>query len=175
SDPAHAKLRLALVLWAIVLVVVRFAGLVHSEEKIDMPPAGPAALAFVVAALIAVPVAEKHGAAAAKFMLLVGSVTIFVLIAISLTYSRGALVGLLALPLLALRNPRTWPVLAGALVLIALLAPGGWRGRVENAGSLQAPEIATRVDIWAAATDAFEQRPLLGWGLNNFPRAYVSL
>jgi putative inorganic carbon (HCO3(-)) transporter len=274
SDPGHAKLRLALVLWAIVLTVVRFAGLARSEERIEMPPVGRAALAFVVVALIAVPVAEKHGAAAAKFLLLVGSVTIFVLIATSLhdwrrleivlagavltglvvsvhaiyqqlsghlsrigfidtsgtveyrvtsvfshpnqlagflavlipvaavlarhfsrrwlraaagalvvlgliavviTYSRGALMGLLALPLLALRNPRSWPLLAAGLVAIALLAPGGWRERVENAGNLRAPEIATRVDIWTAATDAFEQRPLLGWGLNNFPTAYVSL
>ena len=97
------------------------------------------------------------------------------LAAIIFTYSRGALVGLLALSLLAVRSPRLWPVLCAGLVAIALLAPGVWRDRVAGAGSLSSPEIASRVDIWSAAVDGFAQRPVLGWGLNNFREVYVSL
>jgi len=97
------------------------------------------------------------------------------LTAIIFSYSRGALVGLLALTLLAVRSPRLWPLLCAGLVAIALLSPGVWRDRVANAGSLDSPEIASRVDIWGAAVDGFEQRPLLGWGLNNFREVYVSL
>ena len=97
------------------------------------------------------------------------------LTAIILSYSRGALVGLLALSMLAVRSPRLWPLLVAGLVAIALLAPGVWRDRVANAGSLDSPEIASRIDIWGAALDGFEQRPVLGWGLNNFREVYVSL
>jgi O-antigen ligase len=100
---------------------------------------------------------------------------VLALVAVLLTYSRGALVGLLALPLLFARDPRAWPALAAGGVLIALVAPAGWHARVAGAGSLDTPEIASRVDIWSAALDAFQAQPLLGWGLNNFGNSYVAL
>ncbi len=74
-----------------------------------------------------------------------------------------------------MRSPRLWPLLVASLVAIALLSPGVWRDRVANAGSLDSPEITSRIDIWGAALDGFEQRPLLGWGLNNFSELYASL
>jgi putative inorganic carbon (HCO3(-)) transporter len=274
SDPAAARLRLALVLWAMALVCVEVVRMVRSGEQIGMPPLGRAALGFLLAALLAVPVAEQQGAAATKFLLLVGSVTLFALVALRIrdwrrlevvigsaivaglvismhalyqkftgdlsrigfvsssgtveyrvtsffshpnqlagflgvlipvaaalarhfthrwlrivarvlvplalaavlvTYSRGALVGLLALPLLFIRDPRTWPALAAGLTVIVLLSPGAWQDRIAGAGSLQTPEIASRVDIWSAAIEAFQQRPVLGWGLNDFPSAYLAL
>ena len=97
------------------------------------------------------------------------------LAAIIFSYSRGALVGLVALSLLAVRSPRLWPLLCAGLVTMALLSPGVWRDRVAGAGSLDSPEIASRVEIWGAAIDGFAQRPVLGWGLNNFQEIYVSL
>src|SRR5215210_608232 len=95
--------------------------------------------------------------------------------AIILSYSRGALVGLLALSLLALRSPRLWPLVAAGLTAIALLSPGVWRDRVAGAGSIDSPEIASRVEIWGAAVDAFGSRPIVGWGLDNFDDVYLSL
>jgi putative inorganic carbon (HCO3(-)) transporter len=274
SDPAAAPLRLAVILWAMLLVAAEGGRLLRSDEQIALPPLTRAAIAFVLVALIGVPVATDQGAALGKVLMLVGSVLLFVLGAVRLrewrrievvlglamgagllvslhtlyqqitgdvsligfvdasgaveyrvtsvffhpnqlagylvvlialaaglwrhftrtslrvlavtlivfglaavlvTYSRGALVGLLGLPLLYAREPRAWPVLACGAVLIALLAPAGWHDRIAGAGSLDAPEIASRVDIWGAAVEAFEQKPVLGWGLNNFPNAYVAL
>jgi putative inorganic carbon (HCO3(-)) transporter len=274
SNPGQAKLRLALIGWACLLVLIEIGRLARSEEPLDAPPIVWAALAFLAAALVSVAVAVDDSVAAGKFLMLSGSVVVFALItltvrdwrrleivmaggvlaglvvaahaifqyltgdfsrigfidgsgtveyrvtsffshpnqlagflavlipvaaalarhatmrplrvaaaalvplalvAVVLTYSRGALVGLLALPLIMVRNPRTWPLLAVALVAIALVTPGVWRARIADAGSLQSPEIATRVEIWAAAIEGFGQRPVLGWGLNNFPQAYIAL
>lgn len=274
SNPGAAKLRLALVLWAFLLTVVRLGALIRSGQRLRVPAMGAAAAGFLAAGVASVLAAEQTGAAASKFLLLCGSVTIFVLAStsllewrqveivlggavaaglavclhaiyqqlsghlsdigfvdvsgtveyrvtsvfshpnqlagflvvlvpialvltrhfsrlalrlaagmlvvlalavVALTYSRGALVGLLALPLLTVRNPRSWPVIAGVLVVIALLAPGGWHERIAGAGSLKTAEIATRVELWQAAEEAFRERPVAGWGLNNFPTAYLSL
>ena len=274
SDPGAARLRLALVLWAMALVFVEGVRLVRSGEHIATPPLGRAAMAYLLAALLAVPVAEHGGGAASKFLMLAGSVTLFALVALRIkdwrrleivigativaglvvslhalyqhltgnvsrigfidasgsveyrvtsffshpnqlagflvvlipvaaalsrhfahrwlriaarlliplalaavlvTYSRGAIVGLLALPLLFVRDPRTWPALAAGLMVIALLSPGAWQDRIAGAGSLKSPEIASRFDIWSAAVEAFQQRPFLGWGLDDFPSAYLAL
>ena len=274
SELSDARLRLALIVWAAVLVAVELARLARREERLAMPPVGWAAVAVLAAALVSVGVTSDAQQGAGKLLMLAGSVTIFALIAVSvrgwqrvetilagvlvaglliglhaiyqrvtgdlsrigfvdgsgtveyrvtsvfshpnqlagflallvpigavvavhgsrrwlravamlvvplalatvvISYSRGALVGLLALPLLTIGNPRTWPLVAGAVVAIALTAPGVWRDRIADAGSLETPEIATRLDIWTAALDAFEQRPLVGWGLDNFDVAYVAL
>jgi putative inorganic carbon (HCO3(-)) transporter len=274
SDPGAARLRLALVLWAMALVFVEGVRLARSGESVAMPPLGRAALAFLLAALLAVPVAEHLGGAASKLLMIVGSVTLFALVALRIhdwrrletiigaaivaglvvsvhalyqnftgnvsligfidasgsveyrvtsffshpnqlagflavlipvaaalsgqfshrwlrvaarlfiplalaailvTYSRGAIVGLLALPLLFVRDPRTWPALAVGLTVIALLSPGAWQDRIAGAGSLDSPEIASRFDIWSAAVEAFGQKPVLGWGLDDFPSAYLAL
>jgi putative inorganic carbon (HCO3(-)) transporter len=274
SNPGAAKLRLALVLWAMALVFAEGVRLLRSGEHVTRPPAARAAIGFLLAALLAVPLAENQSTAASKFLLLVGSVVLFALVslrvrdwrrleillgtavvvglivalhalyqqatghvsrigfvdtngaveyrvtsffshpnqlagflvvlipvaaafarhftrrwlrvtarlliplgiaAIVVTYSRGALVGLLALPLLYVRDPRTWPALVAGVLIIALLAPGAWEARVAGAGDLQRPEIASRIDIWSAAIEAFDARPVTGWGLNNVPDAYLAL
>jgi putative inorganic carbon (hco3(-)) transporter len=79
SDPAGAKLRMALVLWAIVLVAVQGTRLLLSDAEIRRPPLLAGALAFAGAALLSVPVAAEVGAAASKFMLLCGTVAIYLL------------------------------------------------------------------------------------------------
>jgi putative inorganic carbon (hco3(-)) transporter len=274
SQPGEARLRVALVLWAVVLVVIQAARSLLSGERLYAPPMLVGAAAFSAAALASVPGAENAAAAAAKFLLLAGSVFIYLLIAlflddwrslrpiflallgvglvisahalyqyatgelsrvgfisstgtveyrissffphpnqlagflvlfvplglglyrvfesrlargaallvpllalpaVVLTYSRGVLVALVALVLVFARSRRAWPLIVGAAVLVALLAPAAWRDRVADVSRLDRPEIATRLDFWDAAVAMFQARPVLGVGLNNFDVAYVQL
>jgi O-antigen ligase len=274
AEPGSARLRIALVAWAMVLVLIQAIRSVVSGRKLEAPPVFVGALAFVGAALASVPLAAAEGAAAAKFVLLVGSVLIYLLIALFLddwrslrpifaallivgllvsahalwqyfsgdlsrvgfvsstgaveyrvasffphpnqlagfvvlfvplsvglysvfeskvakaacvvlpllavpaaivTYSRGVLVALVALVLVLARSKRAWPAIAAAAVLVVLLAPSAWQDRVADAGRLDRPEIATRLDFWDAALSMFQAHPVLGVGLNSFDVAYVGL
>ena len=274
AEPGHARLRVALVAWAMVLVFIQAVRSLLSGRELEAPPVFVGALAFVGAALAAVPLAAAEGAAAAKFVLLAGSVFIYLLIALFLddwrslkpifaallivgllvsahalwqyftgdlsrvgfisstgaveyrvasffphpnqlagfvvlfvplsvglysvfesrlakaacvllsllalpaaivTYSRGVLVALVALVLVLARSKRAWPAIAAAAVLVVLLAPSTWQDRVADAGRLDRPEIATRLDFWDAALSMFQAHPVLGVGLNSFDVAYVDL
>ena len=274
AEPGHARLRVALVAWAMVLVFIQAVRSLVSGRELEAPPVFVGALAFVGAALAAVPLAAAEGAAAAKFVLLAGSVFIYLLIALFLddwrslkpifaallivgllvsahalwqyftgdlsrvgfisstgaveyrvasffphpnqlagfvvifvplsvglysvfesrlvkaacvvlpllalpaaivTYSRGVLVALVALVLVLARSKRAWPAIAAAAVLVVLLAPSAWQDRVADAGRLDRPEIATRLDFWDAALSMFQAQPVLGVGLNSFDVAYVDL
>ena len=274
AEPGSARLRIALVAWAMVLVLIQGIRSVVSGRRLEAPPVFVGALAFVGAALAAVPLAAAEGAAAAKFVLLAGSVFIYLLIALFLddwrslrpifaalllvgllvsahalwqyfsgdlsrvgfvsstgaveyrvasffphpnqlagfvvlfvplsvglfsvfeskaakaacvvlpllavpaaivTYSRGVLVALVALVLVLARSKKAWPAIAAAAVLVVLLAPSAWQDRVADAGRLDRPEIATRLDFWDAALSMFQAHPVLGVGLNSFDVAYVGL
>ena len=274
AEPGSARLRVALGAWAIVLVLIQAVRSVLSGKKLVAPPVFVGALAFVGAALASVPFAASGEAAAAKFLLLTGSVFIYLLIALFLddwhalrpifaalllvgllvsghalwqygtgelsrvgfvsatgaveyrvssffphpnqlagfvvifvplavglyavfesrlaraacvllallalpaaivTYSRGVLVALVALVLVLARSKRAWPAIAAAAVLVVLLAPAAWQDRVADAGRLDRPEIATRLDFWDAAVTMFQAHPVLGVGLNSFDVAYVEL
>ena len=274
AEPGHARLRVALVAWAMVLVFIQAVRSLLSGRELEAPPVFVGALAFVGAALAAVPLAAAEGAAAAKFVLLAGSVFIYLLIALFLddwrslkpifgallivgllvsahalwqyftgdlsrvgfisstgaveyrvasffphpnqlagfvvlfvplsvglysvfesrlakaacvvlpllalpaaivTYSRGVLVALVALVLVLARSKRAWPAIAAAAVVVVLLAPSTWQDRVADAGRLDRPEIATRLDFWDAALSMFQAHPVLGVGLNSFDVAYVDL
>ena len=274
AEPGNARLRVALVAWAMVLVLIQAVRSVVSGRKLEAPPVFAGALVFVGAALAAVPFAAAGGAAAAKFVLLAGSVFIYLLIALFLddwralrpifaallavgllvaghalwqyatgelsrvgfvsdtgaveyrvasffphpnqlagfvvlfvplsvglfavfesrpakaacvllgllalpaaivTYSRGVLVALVALVVVLARSRRAWPAIAAAAVLVVLLAPAAWHDRVADAGRLDRPEIATRLDFWDAAVSMFQASPVLGVGLNSFDVAYVDL
>ncbi|MGH3022803.1 MAG: O-antigen ligase family protein [Gaiellaceae bacterium] len=274
AEPENARLRVALAVWAVALVTIQAVRSVMSGRRLEAPPLFVGAMAFVGAALAAVPFARDGGAASAKFLLLAGSVFVYLLIALFLddwrslrpifaalllvgllvsghalwqyasgdlsrvgfvsatgaveyrvasffphpnqlagfvvlfvplsvglyrvfesrpakaacvllallsvpaaivTYSRGVLVALAALVVVFARNRRAWPLIAGAAVVVVLLAPAAWHDRVADAGSLDRPEIATRLDFWDAAVSMFQSNPLLGVGLNNFDVAYVDL
>lgn len=274
AEPANARLRVALAVWALALVGIQAVRSLVSGRRLEAPPVFVGALAFVGAALAAVPLAQDEAAAAAKFLLLAGSAFVYLLIALFLddwrslkpvlaalllvgllvsghalwqyatgevsrvgfvsatgaveyrvasffphpnqlagfvvlfvplaaglyrlfdsrlaragclllallalpaaivTYSRGVLVALAALVVVFARSRRAWPLIAGAAVLVVLLAPAAWQDRVADVGSLDRPEIATRLDFWDAALAMFQASPLLGVGLNNFDVAYVGL
>jgi O-antigen ligase len=274
AEPENARLRVALVAWAMVLVLIQGVRSVLFGRKLEAPPVFVGALVFVGAALASVPFAAAEGAAAAKFVLLAGSVFIYLLIAVFLddwrslkpifaalllvgllvsahalwqyftgdlsrvgfisstgaveyriasffphpnqlagfvvlfvplsvglysvfesklakagcvllpllaipaaifTYSRGVLVALVALVLVLARSKRAWPAIAAAAVLVVLLSPSAWQDRVADAGRLDRPEIATRLDFWDAALSMFQAHPVVGVGLNSFDVAYVDL
>lgn len=274
SQPGEAKLRVALTLWAVVLTAIQVGRVLVAEHRLVAPPMAVGAACFLVAALLAVPIAPDEQEATSKFMLLAGGVVIYLLIgmflttwrslmpvltalliiglvisghalfqyladdlsevgfvsasgtieyrissffphpnqlagfvalfvplgaglyrvfessfakaasvalvilsvlAVTATFSRGGLIGLAALAFLYVRNRRAWPIIAVAFVLIAALAPSVWKDRVANAGKLNQPEIATRVDLWGAAGQIFAEHPVLGVGLNNFKVGYVAL
>jgi O-antigen ligase len=274
AEPEHARLRVALVAWAMALVFIQAVRSVVSGRKLEAPPVFIGAMAFVGAALASVPFAAAENAAAAKFVLLAGSVFIYLLIALFLddwrslrpifaallivglvvgahalwqyftgdlsrvgfisstgaveyrvasffphpnqlagfvvlfvplsvglfavfenrlvkaacvllpllaipaaivTYSRGVLVALVALVLVLARSKKAWPAVAAAAVLVILLAPSTWQDRVADAGQLDRPEIATRLDFWNAALSMFQAHPVVGVGLNSFDVAYVDL
>jgi O-antigen ligase len=274
AEPANARLRVALAVWALALVGIQAIRSVLSGRRLEAPPVFVGAMAFIGAALAAVPFAQDETAASARFLLLAGSVFVYLLIALFLddwrslgpifaallvvgllvsghalwqystddlsrvgfvsatgaveyrvasffphpnqlagfvvlfvplsvglyrvfesrlaraacvllalaavpaalvTYSRGVLVALAALVVVFARSKRAWPLIAGAAVVVVLLAPAAWHDRVADAGSLDRPEIATRLDFWDAAVSMFQANPLLGVGLNNFDVAYVGL
>lgn len=275
AEPSQAPMRLALVLWALVLVAIQMARAVADpEQRPSVPPLFWGVAAYLGAALLTVPGAADAGAAAGKMLLLTGAVvlyglvalfvddwsrlkpllwaillaglvvaghaifqkltgqvsrvgyvssqgevefritsafphpnqlagflsilvpvcggiaaalrtrlallaggTLFImaLIAIAFTASRGALVGLAALPLLFMRDKRAWPLVAGGLLLIAFSAPDLYSDRLAGISALDQPEIVERFDIWQAAVQIFQQQPILGAGLDSFPVAYLEL
>jgi O-antigen ligase len=88
-----------------------------------------------------------------------------------LSFSRGALIGIALVPFGFLRGWRLWlggPFLA---LVLALAAPGLVKERFATL-TTSGPDVATRADIWRAAANIWEQHPLLGAGLGEFPRAY---
>jgi len=274
GQPGEAKLRLALILWAVVLVGIQAGRVLVTEHRLVAPSMSTGAGVFLVAALLAVAVASDEQEAMSKFLLLVGSVVIYLLIGLFLrdwarlkpllgaflavglligahtlyqyvtgdlsevgfantagtieyrvasffphpnqlagflvlfvplgfglfsvleqrlakaaslllvalavlgvlaTYSRGGLIALAGLALIYARHRRAWPVVAAALALVVWLAPSVWETRLAGTSSLDSPEIATRLDLWGAAGEIFQEYPALGVGLNNFPGAYIAL
>jgi O-antigen ligase len=89
------------------------------------------------------------------------------------TFSRGALIALLVLPLFFIRW-RTLVALVPVGVLLGFeLIPGVLRERFATL-TRQGSELATRVDFWRAALDIWERHPLAGVGLGGFPQAYAA-
>ncbi len=90
-----------------------------------------------------------------------------------LTFSRGALVGLAALPLVFLRDWRAWPVIAMTLAAVVVLAPGLWQARLSQVTDRSSTEVATRLDFWETALVSFEEHPVAGTGLDTFQQEYL--
>lgn len=87
------------------------------------------------------------------------------------SYSRGAVLGLAVVPLFFI--PRRWLglVLPALLALLLIATPTLVKERFEKL-SASGPEVATRIDIWRAAVDIWEQNPIVGVGVGGFPQAY---
>jgi O-antigen ligase len=280
STPGSAPLRIVLVFWTLALIVVHVGRALARGQRLHLPPLTTPAVLFLVAALISVPAGNDASAALAKWLLLVGSVLTFLLIASFITdwrrlkvvlagvvlaglgvcgyalyqyltgqpggqselggtgfttasgkletrassvfphpnqlagfaillipvavslwriannhrlirvaglallplsiaavvvsFSRGGLIALVALPLIYLRKVSTWPAVIVVALGIAFFAPPSWESRVTDPGTTAAGAIAQRVDLWDAALAAFGNAPVIGYGLDNFSTAYVA-
>jgi O-antigen ligase len=89
------------------------------------------------------------------------------------SFSRGAMIGLVTIPFFFMRGRRVL-VLAPVLLAVALLAtPGLVRERFETL-TQSGSEVATRVDFWTTAVSIWEDHPIFGAGLGQFPTAYAA-
>lgn len=99
----------------------------------------------------------------------------FTIIAVLITYSRGALVGMVVvLPLLLLKNKAKFVplLLAGICIPIAMaLLPAQWTGRMQTIESYEEDRSALgRIRAWEVSYKLALDRPLLGGGFELFTR-----
>jgi O-antigen ligase len=96
-------------------------------------------------------------------------------VAVLFTFSRGAYLGVVALPFVYIGSRRVWPLIIAAAVVIVLAAPAALGDRIAEINDTSSPEIANRLDLWDAAEQIFEDQPVTGAGLAGFGEAYVDL
>jgi O-antigen ligase len=89
------------------------------------------------------------------------------------SFSRGALIALALVPFVFLRGWRVWLAAPLVAALFLLATPTLVKERFATLTSSGA-EMATREDIWRVAVNIFENHPVLGVGLGNFPDAYAN-
>ena len=89
------------------------------------------------------------------------------------SFSRGALVGLVLIPFVFLRA--RWALLAVPIVVLglAIASPALIRERFDTV-STSGSEVATRVDFWRAAGAIWAAHPIAGVGIGSFPDAYAT-
>lgn len=100
----------------------------------------------------------------------------FALPALTLSYVRGAIVGLVVgtIGWLGLLRPKTALLVAlGVVVAAVALAPSTLEQRFR--GESSSTGTVLRVDIWKSALAIYEDYPVLGAGVSNFSKAYERL
>lgn len=96
--------------------------------------------------------------------------------ALVLSYSRGAMLGLVlgGLAWLAIVRPRRVLQVGGVVALLAVVvAPGALVARFD-AGRADS-DASERVVLWSSALDLAGQRPVLGVGVGNFSEGYAGV
>ncbi len=95
-----------------------------------------------------------------------GLLCVVPLVAVLLTFTRGAYVGILAALLLyaAVRRPKAFLVLAPALVAVFLLAPADIRERIRSIGDLSDRTNRDRIAMARAGLRIVKDYPVLGLG-----------
>jgi O-antigen ligase len=104
-----------------------------------------------------------------------GAAVGFAIPALIWSYSRGALVAMVAgvLVWLVLTRPKTALVVAIVVALIALVAtPSTIKQRFSNSSST---DVSLRTDVGTSALDIYDTQPILGVGIGNFQAAYEDL
>jgi O-antigen ligase len=94
---------------------------------------------------------------------------------LTFSYTRGAMIGLVAggLLWLAVIRPRAAAMSVVLVVIGALaLAPGSLKDRFTQGDS---GDVTLRQDLWGSALDIYSGSPVLGVGLSNFKEGYARL
>lgn len=130
-----------------------------------------------VATLIPLAVGLAASRAAPRTLRTLGLVALALAIpALVLSYSRGAMVGLVAGSAIWSLRWRPRVTLAGVAVIAAVflvLAPSTLRNRFNS--SAASGDVGVRSDVWGAAVHVYDEHPVLGDGPANFPHAYATL
>lgn len=94
-------------------------------------------------------------------------------LAVFATFSRGALIAVLfAVVILGLRAPRRVQLaLGGAVVSVGALTAIVAGDRMRNL--FEGGSVSLRLDIWSSALEMIRDRPVLGYGLDQFLYAYA--
>lgn len=123
-------------------------------------------LAAVLALSARIPAALRVFSAAA---------VVLALPALSFSYTRGAIGGLVAGALtwlLLVRPKATIPVILACVLAFAFAFPGVLKDRLE---AVDGGDVALRSDLWQSALTIFSEQPVLGVGVDNFSTAYSAL
>lgn len=110
----------------------------------------------------------------ARWRVVAAGATAIAIPALVLSYGRGVMIGLCVAGLLWLALVAWRRALAVALVLAvaaAAVAPTSLASRFN--GDTADADITDRRALWTAAVDIAQERPLLGAGIGNYPRAYA--
>jgi len=90
------------------------------------------------------------------------------------SFSRGALLAVLLMPLLLLKGRALLLLAPAALVVVGVAVPSVMTERFALGGQNGA-EIAGRRDIWSTAGAIWVEQPLVGVGLGGFPGSYATV
>lgn len=177
-----------ILLGALLVSVVCFADLIYFLYVVSISPVVPivedfpfwpgknmlglfSVLNFSLAAgfLLAPDSVGKKG----KF--LASAVLILSLAVLVITFSRSAwlsLAGVLAT--LSVLRPKIFiPLIVSGLIVFALFAPYGLKGRVVSSFNPQEENVKERLRIWKSAVQMVKENPLSGVGLGAFHQAYL--
>ncbi|MDQ3758441.1 MAG: O-antigen ligase family protein [Actinomycetota bacterium] len=106
---------------------------------------------------------------------LAGGAVALALPALTLSYARGAIGGLIvgSVVWLAIVRPRVaWVVVVAMIAAGVISAPSLLKERLSDVGTSQ---VALRSDLWRSALGVYSESPVLGVGIDNFSEAYESL
>ncbi|MEA2391936.1 MAG: hypothetical protein QOK31_2045 [Solirubrobacteraceae bacterium] len=118
------------------------------------------------------PFALGAGLAARRGRLIPLAVLLLVSVGIYETFSRGAMLGLAAVPFVFLRGRRLLLVVPLVLVGVLVVTPGLVTERFATANQ-SGGDLATRQDFWNAGIHIWSGNPIAGAGLGAFPDAYA--
>jgi O-antigen ligase len=114
---------------------------------------------------LAAALVERRGRLVSLGALLVISIGVYE------TFSRGALMGLAAVPFVFLRGRRLLFVVPLVVVAVLVVTPGLVTERFATVNQ-SGGDLATRQDFWNAGLHIWADNPVLGVGLGGFPNAY---
>lgn len=112
-----------------------------------------------------------------KHSLLFGTLFMGSLLSLYLTQSRGAIAAMIAawLSILILWKKKWATLLLAVITLFILFSPLPLAENIRNSFNFESSSsgsITDRLRLWTSTIDMIKEKPLLGWGLNNYSRIH---